>query len=170
MKMKYMNFYNPEAMKIKIISIAILTGLCSSFTIAQAPDREKLEAYKIAFFTKRLDLSPREAEKFWPLYNDYQKRKTEIQRDRTQLNRQFNLDAANMSEKELIAAGDRFIELQVAETELAVTFHKNIKTVLTPEKVLRLYQSENQYRLQLLKQLQERIPQRDNLQPERYKY
>jgi len=166
--MKYMNFYNPEAMKIKIISIAILTGLCSSFTIAQAPDREKLEAYKIAFFTKRLDLSPREAEKFWPLYNDYQKRKTEIQRDRTQLNRQFNLDAANMSEKELIAAGDRFIELQVAETELAVTFHKNIKTVLTPEKVLRLYQSENQYRLQLLKQLQERIPQRDNLQPESY--
>ena len=165
-----MNFYNPEAMKIKIISIAILTGLCSSFTIAQAPDREKLEAYKIAFFTKRLDLSPREAEKFWPLYNDYQKRKTEIQRDRTQINRQFNLDAANMSEKELLTAGDRLIELQVAETELAVTFHNNIKTVLTPEKVLRLYQSENQYRLQLLKQLQERIPPRDNLQPERYKY
>ena len=168
--MKYMNFYNPETMKIRIIMIAILTGLCSSFTFAQAPDREKLEAYKIAFLTKRLDLSPREAEKFWPLYNAYQKRKTEIQRDRTQLNRQFNLDGANMSEKEIIAAGDRLIELQVTETELAVTFHNNIKTVLTPEKVLRLYQSENQYRLQLLKQLQERIPQRDNLQPEPYKY
>ena len=163
--MKYMNFYNPEAMKIKIISIAILTGLCSSFTIAQAPDREKLEAYKIAFFTKRLDLSPAEAEKFWPLYNNYQKKRAEIQRERTQLTRQFNLESAEMPEKELTAAADKLIELQVAETDLAVGFHKLIKTVLPPLKVVRLYQSENQYRMQLLKQLQERNPQRDNLKP-----
>lgn len=163
--MKYMNFYNPETMKIRIIAIAILTGLCSSFTIAQAPNREKLEAYKIAFFTKRLDLSPREAEKFWPLYNDYQKKKADIQQERATLNRMFNLEGNEMSEKELIDAGDKLIELQVSETELAVNFHKQIKTVLPPQKVIKLYQSENQYRIQLLKQLQERNPQRGNLLP-----
>jgi hypothetical protein len=26
---------------------------------------------KIAFFTKRLNLTPGETEKFWPLYNEY---------------------------------------------------------------------------------------------------
>lgn len=30
-----------------------------------------LEAMKIAFITKRLDLSPEEAERFWPVYNKY---------------------------------------------------------------------------------------------------
>jgi len=154
-------------MKIKIIAITVLIGLCSPLTFSQAPNREKLEAYKIAFFTKRLDLSPREAEKFWPLYNDYQKKKADIQQERATLNRMFNLEGNEMSEKELIDAGDKLIELQVSETELAVTFHKQIKTVLPPQKVIKLYQSENQYRIQLLKQLQERNPQRGNLPPGR---
>ena len=32
--------------------------------------REKLELFKIQFVTKKLDLTPGEAEKFWPLYNE----------------------------------------------------------------------------------------------------
>jgi hypothetical protein len=32
--------------------------------------REKLELFKIQFITKKLDLTPAEAEKFWPVYND----------------------------------------------------------------------------------------------------
>ncbi|HEY4208333.1 MAG TPA: hypothetical protein VGM31_16020 [Puia sp.] len=30
-----------------------------------------IQALKIAFITKRLNLSPEEAEKFWPIYNRY---------------------------------------------------------------------------------------------------
>ena len=37
---------------------------------AMQGDGEKLTAYKIAFFTRNLDLTPAEAEKFWPVYND----------------------------------------------------------------------------------------------------
>ncbi|MCK7539265.1 MAG: hypothetical protein MZV63_54335 [Marinilabiliales bacterium] len=48
---------------------------------------EKLTAYKIAFFTQRLDLTPAEAEKFWPLYNDYSARKNKLQADRLSLMR-----------------------------------------------------------------------------------
>ncbi len=32
--------------------------------------RERLESYRIQFITKKLDLTPAEAEKFWPLYNE----------------------------------------------------------------------------------------------------
>ena len=32
--------------------------------------REKLELFSIQFITKKLDLTPAEAEKFWPLYNE----------------------------------------------------------------------------------------------------
>ena len=32
--------------------------------------REKLELFKIQFITKKLDLTPAESEKFWPLYNE----------------------------------------------------------------------------------------------------
>lgn len=40
---------------------------------AQPPDkREDLEALRIAFISKQLELTPGEAEKFWPVYNSYQ--------------------------------------------------------------------------------------------------
>lgn len=32
--------------------------------------RERLELFSIQFITKKLDLTPSEAEKFWPLYNE----------------------------------------------------------------------------------------------------
>jgi len=161
--MKFMNCYKPVAMKIKYTIIFALLVFCFSSAFAQNPNREKLTSYKIAFFTRKLDLSPREAEKFWPLYNDYQDRKAKIQMERVQLNRRVNQEGATLSDNELSAAGDKLIELQVAETELAVTFHKHLKEALPPAKVIKVYQAENQYRLQLLNQLQQRNPQRDNM-------
>ncbi len=53
----------------------------------------KLEAYKIAYFTNRLNLTPEEAQKFWPLYNKYV---TEIKEIKMQ-NRQT--DEIDMEEK-----------------------------------------------------------------------
>jgi hypothetical protein len=67
-----------------------------------------------------------------------------------------------MSDKEMIEAADRLISLEVREASLTQDFHNKIKSVLPPVKVLRLYQSENQYRLQLLKELQERREGRGN--------
>jgi uncharacterized protein (DUF4415 family) len=32
--------------------------------------RARLESFRIQFITKKLDLTPTEAEKFWPLYNE----------------------------------------------------------------------------------------------------
>ena len=32
--------------------------------------RERLESFRIQFTTKKLDLTPAEAEKFWPVYNE----------------------------------------------------------------------------------------------------
>jgi hypothetical protein len=124
---------------------------------------EKLNAYRIAFFTKRMNLTSREAEKFWPVYNDFQDRRNSIQQERITLNRNINQNELNMSEKELVDAGDKLIGLQVQEATLAQEYHKKFKEILTPVKVIRLYQAENQYRLMLLKELQDRKPVRNNL-------
>jgi hypothetical protein len=161
--MKYMNFYKSEAMKRKIIILIVTLILSPVIIQAQNPNQERLNAYKIAFFTKRLNLTSREAEKFWPVYNEFQAKKIEIQQERVQLNRKFNQEGATMSDEELTALGDKFINLEVLESELSVEFHQQLKGTLPPVKVLRLYQAENQYRQQLLNELQDRKQQqRDN--------
>jgi len=149
-------------MERRIFVTVILTVFFGANIAAQNVNRERLDAYKIGFLTKRLNLTTQEAEKFWPVYNEYQDQKTKIQLERQEINRNFNQNELNMSDREMTEAGDRIIALEFSEAGLAQEFHNKIKAILSPVKVLRLYQAENQYRLQLLKELRERNQGRNN--------
>jgi hypothetical protein len=149
-------------MKRGVFVLVALMIISVSGLSAQNPNRERLDSYKIAFFTQRLKLTPAEAEKFWPLYNDLQEKKAKIQMERVALNRKFNQEAAILSDKEMIVMGDKLIELEVLEAELSLKFHQYIKEVIPPAKVLRFYQAENQYKMQLLNELQDRRQERLN--------
>jgi hypothetical protein len=151
-------------MKKGIIVLLALTILTITKGAAQNQGREKLEAYRIAFFTQRLNLTPQEAEKFWPVYNEFQNKRNAIQTDRMMLNRNVNQNELNMSEKEMTEAGDKLISLQLQEANLAMEYHKRFREILTPAKVIRLYQAENLYRIQLLNELKQNQNQRNNLQ------
>lgn len=149
-------------MKRSIIISVLLMIFFASNTKAQNVNRERLNAYKIGFLTKRLDLTSKEAERFWPVYNEFQENRNKIQLERQEINRRFNQYEMNMSDREMTEAADRLINLEVKEASLAQDFHNKIKSILTPAKVLRLYQAENQYRMQLLNELRERNQGRNN--------
>ena len=118
-------------------------------------ESERIAAFKIALFTRRLNLSPAEAEKFWPLYNEYDNRRIKLQQERSETIRSINLNEARMSDADLIKAGDRLVSLQVEEAALTESLHKKLKEVLPPAKVIRVYQAENQFRNQLLNELRD---------------
>lgn len=59
---------------MKNIFTVLLVLIISTSLYAQRGgriDREQLEAAKIAFITTRLDLTPSQAEKFWPIFNEF---------------------------------------------------------------------------------------------------
>lgn len=149
-----MNNYEFEAMKRGVIVLVIMLMLSVIKSAAQNPNFEKLNAYKIGFFTKRLNLTSAEAEKFWPVYNEYQKQKNLIQAEKISIIRNFNQNESTLNDNQLSELGDKLIGTIVQESSLAVTFHKKLKEVLPPAKVIRFYQAENQYKIQLLKELQ----------------
>ncbi len=119
-------------------------------------DNDRLTAYKIAFFTQRLDLSPAEAEKFWPLYNNFSARKSKLQADRLSLMRYAAQNEANMSNEELATTADKLSQTFSDEATMVVTFNNDLKKVLPPAKVIRLYHIETQYKQQLLRELNQR--------------
>lgn len=129
---------------------------------AQNPNLERLNAYKIAFITKKMNLTSREAEKFWPLYNEFQDKKFRLQQEKVMVNRDFNQTGSTMSDKELTDAGDKYIALEMQEASLSQELHNKLKEVLPPAKIIRLYQAENQYKMQLLNELQDRRQQGRN--------
>jgi hypothetical protein len=152
--MIYMNNFKFATMKRIVVFAFIMLVLQVSRSAAQNPNLEKLNNYKIGFFTKRLNLTSEEAEKFWPVYNEYQGQRNQIQLDKLKLNRNFNQNESSLSDKQLEDIGDKYVDCIVRESSLAVEFHKKLKTVLPPEKVIMYYQAENQYKVQLLNELQ----------------
>ena len=149
-----MNNYKLNAMKRIAVLLLIILFYQVTKSFGQNTNLEKLNNYKIGFFTKRLNLTSEEAEKFWPVYNEYQIQRNQIQQEKMKINRTFNQNGSSLSDKQLEEMGDKYVDLLVQESGLAVTFHKKLKTVLLPAKVIIYYQAENQYKVQLLNELQ----------------
>ena len=161
-----MNNFKFKAMKKVVFILLIMLTMPVIKTAAQNTNMEKLNNYKIGFFTKKLNLTSQEAEKFWPVYNDYQTQRNQIQIEKLKLNRNFNLNESTLSDKQLEEMGDKYVDCLVQESNLAVVFHKKLKEVLPPAKVIMYYQAENQYKIQLLNELQT-AKQQQRLRPGR---
>jgi hypothetical protein len=155
--MTYIKYFKYNAMKrnLLIILIVILPATAIS---AQNPNREKLDAYRIGFLTKKLSLTSEEAEKFWPVYNDYQKQRNTLLQQRREMIRNFNQNESTLSDKELTEIGDKLINTFSDESSIAVAFHNKLRAVLPPAKVIKYYQAENQWKTQLLNELQDNRP------------
>jgi hypothetical protein len=163
--MIYMKNYNNKDMKKIIVLLTIILMTPVLKTEGQT-NLEKLNNYKIGFFTKKLDLTSEEAVKFWPVYNEYQTQRNSIQLDKLKINRNFNQNGSTLPDKQLTEMGDKYVDLLVEESNLAVDFHKKLKEVLPPAKVIRYYQAENQYKAQLLNELQN-VKQEQRVRPAR---
>lgn len=152
--------------KILFLLLIILTSPVIR-TESQNSNLEKLNNYKIGFFTKKINLTSAEAEKFWPAYNDFQSQRNKIQLEKLSINRDFNLNENSLSDSQLEEMGDKYVDCLVRESNLEVTFHQKLKELLPPAKVIRYYQAENQYKLQLLNELQNVRQQQKGLRPGR---
>ena len=134
---------------------------------AQRPDfeqrMERLNAQKIAFFTQKLQLTSEEAEKFWPVYNAYQKEKTENQKNKMKLQSKFRQDSNNLDDKELENMADEYINYIKKDANISTDYHQKFKNVLSINKVMRLYQAENQFKAMLLRQLRNEQQKKNKL-------
>lgn len=104
---------------------------------------QKIEVAKIAYITKMLDLSPQEAQKFFPLYNQYReeirqimhKKRSEAGPKRSYQN-ELDFDA------DILACKKKYRE--------------KFKTAISASKSSRFFEVEREFREQLFKELQSR--------------
>lgn len=121
--------------------------------------REIVQAKKIAFFTDYLDLTPSEAEKFWPLYNSFWKRRMDAHRNAKtalkNLNKVLN-SAEGASETTIKALMDRYISLSKKEFEIMEEMFGEMNGILPVKKTAKLISAEEKFREQLIRQLKEK--------------
>src|SRR6185437_8323510 len=112
-------------MKKYLLVLTLIFG-SFSFVFAQNGQRaEKIQALKIAFITQKLQLTSTEAEKFWPVYNQYE---NEIKSLRS--NNQ-NGDVLENEEKLL---------------NIRKKYKPSFEKIIGPEKVNQLFAAEKEFR------------------------
>ncbi len=146
----------------KIIAFTIFMVVVATTLNAQPDDKdrkdkwEKFRAEKVAFLTTELDLTPAEAQKFWPVYNQLEKERWESHKHREKLEDKVRDAEDNMSEKEIIQLTRDYAASMQKEGDMMVEYNEKLLNILPAKKVLKLYKAENEFKFQMIKKFRDR--------------
>ena len=137
---------------MKLVICATLMFLVIS--VAAQPRKEKIETYKIAFITQKLNLTTQEAQQFWPIYNEYADKLETNRKTYRQTAKKANVEI--MTDKEAEEFLNAEYNLKQKELELYKEYYGKFKKVLPIKKVALLKQAEEEFKRELIKNIRER--------------
>jgi hypothetical protein len=118
--------------------------------------KERLKSQKVAFFSNNINFTAKEAEKFWPVYNEYYEKREILTVERDKTLRQLANFENMVNDKEVKALLDAYTSSFTKESELFQEYYKKFSAILSPKKVIRLYITEEQFKQMLLRTLRSR--------------
>lgn len=117
--------------------------------------QERIQSEKIAFLTAELNLSPEEAQVFWPVYNKIAAEKKELNKavktSYKALLEALNSDTA--TDKEIDKLLDDYLAAKQANKEAGKGDVKEFRKVLSSKKVAKLYIAEENFRRNQLQRM-----------------
>ncbi len=144
----------------KYILTAFLIISANSVVLAQPGHgaegkREKIRALKVAYITDQLQLTPEEAQKFWPVYNEFDEKRHGLEMEIAAPMQDKRPDIALMTDEEV----NLFLQQRLVREEQILNLKKEylakFKEVLPVKKVFRLYEAEMGFKRMLLERLQD---------------
>ena len=146
-------------MKTKILfPIIFLLVTSLSFSQGFKEKREKVKALKVAYITEQLELTTDEAQKFWPIYNAFDEKQSELRHEKMRaiLDRFKPGNVEKLSEKD---ASNSLIQMEKIEEDLfnlKKKFIKDLQGVISAKKIIKLKKAEEDFNRELLKQMREK--------------
>ena len=142
--------------------ILIVFVLLTAFNMkAQEEDKdarhERIKALKVAFFTQELDLTEKKAEKFWPIYNKYEREKYE-------LHKREHIDLENvecMSEAESEDLLNEFLSVESEEYKIKKQLFRDLKQIISAKEIIKLHKLEDEFHKKLIKEYRSKRERED---------
>ncbi|NMM47997.1 Spy/CpxP family protein refolding chaperone [Marinigracilibium pacificum] len=124
------------------------------------PAKERIESARIAYITNKVDLTPEQAQQFWPVYNQFLHERASLRNELRDLrgNRRLN----ELSEEEQKQLLDKNLEIKVKEAELEKKYSDKLLKLISPAQLIELHQAEREFKELLLERIGERARRRQN--------
>lgn len=117
--------------------------------------RAKIQAMKIAYLTDKMQLTPEDAQVFWPVYNEFEQKRIDIEMNLSDQVQKKRPDIEQMTDAEI----DSFLANRIQQEEqiilLKKDYHEKLKKIIPVKKIYYLYKAEAGFKRVLLERLQE---------------
>ncbi len=117
------------------------------------PDKDKVEALRVAFISKRLELSGSESEKFWPVYNEYNDKIKAIKKN---LRQSYRRKMEPLTEKEAEELYILDLQSKQAETDIHRQYSEKLKAIIGVKKVVKLRLAEEEFKREIINSIKEK--------------
>ena len=107
-------------------------------------DLRKIQAMEMAFITKELNLSPDEAQKFWPVFNQYRNEIKGVARDKS---------------------GNDQLEKQQRMLDLRKKYREDFTRVISQDRANRVFGAEDEFKTLVRREFQKRQVEKRQLEP-----
>ena len=142
----------------KFVFIIVLVCLSTSL-YGQRMNKERVKLLKTSFITDALELSPSEAEKFWPIYNLYSEKvltaKNKIERQIIgkflQTNKNFDI-----SEQESSVLVSKIAELESEVVNNQQLMYSELSGIISSKKIFKLIVAEREFNRRILQEFGKR--------------
>jgi hypothetical protein len=120
--------------------------------------KDRIETMHIAYLSQKLNLTSEEAEKFWPIYNQYK-----ADQDQLRKQRQNDVESVkqaggidNMSDADVQKLIANETDFETRELELRKQYVGKFQAVIPVRKVAKFFVAEDEFKRYLLNQLRKR--------------
>jgi len=118
---------------------------------------KEVKAQKSAYITSKLGLTPDEAQKFWPIYNEMDEKQDAIRKDMRELHKGQKKEGVEMTEAEAAQLLDKGLASRQKELDLEKAYAEKFKTSIGAVKTVQLRQAERDFHREVLKKFRERM-------------
>ena len=143
--------------KQKHLFTFVLTLLISFNSFSQHKEsRKKVKVLKVSYITEKLSLTKQEAEKFWPIYNKFDKERHDLYHGkRNALKEEISNSGGidNLSEKEAKTFAKKMLAAEKSYFQANEKYQTELSKVISYKKILKLHIVERDFTRRMFKRL-----------------
>ncbi len=135
------------------IFVFLFFNYCFAFAQEFSDKQEAIAAMKASFITKKLNLSQKEAQAFWPVYNQYEEELETVRKNHRKTVSEAKDDFSQLSDSDIEKLVDEQMNFRQKEIDVLKKYNPLFKKVLPMKKVALLYKAEEEFKRHLIQQI-----------------
>ena len=135
----------------------IVLVFSSAYIMGQKNKLDTIKTIKVGFLTEALDLTEKEAQGFWPIYNTFEEQMNVLRfKEMRDIRKHIRQNSDSMTNDEAYALMERIRKIEEQMHELKTDFSKKLSSIIPAKKIIKLKLAEEDFKRKMLDEFRKR--------------